>query len=195
MKTMFKLSFVLAAYTVIACVGLAVVYNITAPLIAEAAAKEVKTALAEIFPEAKDFEEVTGKLESGNDKIVFNKVFVATSDSGAIGMVVQVTGPTYASATLLIGVGADRKLKPVKFMALTDTPGLGLKAAQDPFRGQFTGKSVDDAFTVGSAKSGADVVAISGSTITSKGVSKIIKLTGALAGDYLGSNYGAAAQK
>jgi len=195
MKTMFKLSFVLAAYTVIACVGLAVVYNITAPLIAEAAAKEVKTALAEIFPEAKDFEEVTGKLESGNDKIVFNKVFVATSDSGAIGMVVQVTGPTYASATLLIGVGADRKLKPVKFMALTDTPGLGLKAAQDPFRGQFSGKSVDDAFAVGSAKSGADVVAISGSTITSKGVSKIIKLTGALAGDYLGSNYGAAAQK
>ena len=195
MKTMFKLSFVLAIYTVVACVGLALVYNITAPLIAEAEAKEVRLALAEIFPEAKDFEEVTGKIESGSGTIVFNKAFVAKSDSGAIGMVVQVTGPTYASATLLIGVDADRKLKPVKFMALTDTPGLGLKAAQDPFRGQFTGKSVDDAFTVGSAKSGADVVAISGSTITSKGVSKIIKLTGALAGDYLGSNYGAAAQK
>jgi len=195
MKTMFKLSFVLAAYTVIACVGLAFVYNVTAPLIAEAAAKEVKTALAEIFPEAKDFEEVTGKIESGNGSIVFNKAYVAKSETGALGMVVQVTGPTYASATLLVGIDAGRKLKPVKFMALTDTPGLGLKAAQDPFRGQFSGKSVDDAFAVGSAKSGADVVSISGATITSKGVSKMIKLAGTLAGDYLGSNYGAAVQE
>jgi len=110
MKTMFKLSFVLAAYTVIACVGLAVVYNITAPLIAEAAAKEVTVALAEIFPEAKDFEEVTGKLASGDDKIVFTKAYVAKSETGALGMVVQVTGPTYGTATLLVGLDTGRKL-------------------------------------------------------------------------------------
>ncbi len=195
MKTMFKLSFVLAIYTVVACVGLAFVYNVTSPLIAEAAAKEVKMALSEIFSEAKDFEEITGKLTSGDSSIVFNKVYVAKSDTDAIGIVVQVTGPTYSSATLLVGVDADRKLKPVKFMELTDTPGLGSKAAKDPFRGQFTGKLIDDAFVVGHTNSGADIVAITGATITSKAVTKIIKLTGSLAGTYLADNYRSAAQE
>ncbi|RXL94107.1 electron transport complex subunit G, partial [Citrobacter sp. AAK_AS5] len=37
MKTMIKLSFVMAAYAVVACVGLAVVYRITAPRIEAAA--------------------------------------------------------------------------------------------------------------------------------------------------------------
>lgn len=195
MKTMFKLSIVLAAYTVVACVGLAFVYNVTAPLIAEAAAKEVKTALAEIFPEAKDFEDVTGTLESGDDKIVFNKAFVAKSETGAIGMVVQVTGPTYGTATLLVGVDSTRKLKPLKFMELTDTPGLGSKAAKEPFHGQFTSKSIDDAFMVGKSGSDSDIAAITGATITSKAVSKIVKLTGTLAGKYLADTYATAAQQ
>jgi len=80
-------------------------------------------------------------------------------------------------------------------MELTDTPGLGSKAAKDPFHGQFTAKSIDDAFSVGKAGSGSDIAAITGATITSKAVSKIVKLTGSLAGTYLADTYPAAARQ
>ena len=63
-----------------------------------------------------------------------------------------------------------------------------MKAADEPFRGQFSSKSVDDAFKVGS-----DVQAISGATITSRGVANILKLAGYKAGEYLAENFGGAA--
>lgn len=191
MKNMFKFSYVLAIYTVIACVGLAFVYKATAPIIEATATAEVKSALAKIFPEATSFEDVSGKIESGDDSIVFDKAFVAKNGDAPVGMIVQVTGPTYAKATILVGVEMNRTIKTIKFMALSDTPGLGSKAADDPFKNQFTGKSIDDAFIVGKDSS-AEILAISGATISSKGVSKIVQLTGKVAGDYLGTQYAVA---
>lgn len=191
MKTMFKLSIILAAYTVVACVGLAVVYNVTSPLIAASAAREVKAALAEVYPDATDFEDMTGKVESGSKTIVFNRVYIARSGAKVLGLVVQVTGPTYASSTLLVGVDMGRKIKSVKFMSISDTPGLGTKATDESFKGQFTGKPIDDQFKVGKKDSGADVIAISGATITSKGVTNILRLTASVSGTYLVDNFSA----
>ena len=185
MKNMIRLALTLAAYTVVACVGLAFVYNKTEPVIEEAATREVKAALSIIFPDASDFDEVTGKIESGNSSISFDRAYVAKKGDGAVGMVIQVTGPTYKSSTLLIGIDMNRKITSVKFTANSDTPGLGSRTAESPFIDQFPSKSVDDSFKVGS-----DIVAISGATISSKAVSSIIKLTGYKAGEYLADNYG-----
>ena len=188
MKTTFKLPLILAAYTVVACVGLAVVNSVTEPIIKATESKQVSSSLREIFPDADDFEDVTGKVESGSASIVFDRAFVAKKGGAVSGMVIKVTGPTYSSATLLVGVDMKRSITAVKFTALTDTPGLGMKAADEPFRGQFSSKSVDDAFNVGS-----DVQAISGATITSRGVANILKLAGYKAGEYLAENFGGAA--
>lgn len=192
MKTMFKLSFTLAAYAVAACVALAFVYNTTDPLIKAAAQKEVNDALSAIYPEAVSFEEVTAEVQSGDSKIVFDGVYVAKSDSGAAGMVVKATGPTYGTATLMIGVNPDRTIKTVKVLSITDTPGLGTKAAEEPFRGQFDMKPVDAPFAVGKAGSGADIAAISGATISSKGFARIVSISGTKAAEYLAHTYGSA---
>lgn len=185
MKTMLKFSFVLASYTVVACVGLAFVYNLTSPVIAASEAAELKAALNGVFPNATEFTDITGRIQSPNAKIEFNNAFVAKKDGVVEGIVIKATGPTYASGTLLIGVDTDGKLKPIRFMALTDTPGLGLKALEEPFKGQFSGKSARDAFKVGKPKTDADVIAISGATITSRGVANILKAAGSAAADYL----------
>ncbi|HNY16583.1 MAG TPA: FMN-binding protein [Treponemataceae bacterium] len=188
MKTMIKLSFILAAYAVVACVGLAFVYTLTAPRIAEAAKNEVNSALREVCPDATDFIDVSGKVESGSASISFDRAYVAKKGDAAVGMVLQVTGPTYKSSTLLVAVNMARQIIAVRFTANTDTPGLGSKTAESPFIDQFRAKSVDDAF-----KAGSDVQAISGATISSKAVATILKVAGFRAGEYLAVNYGGAA--
>lgn len=186
MKTMIKLSFVLGVYGMVACVGLALVYTVTAPTIAAASNRKVNDALKVIFPEAESFPEVTEAVTSGNSSIVFEKAYVALgADDAPVGMAIQVTGPTYKSTTVLAGINADRTIRAVQFMANSDTPGLGTKTAESPFADQFPGKSVDDEFAVGS-----DIAAISGATISSKGVARILKITGFAAGKYLAANYG-----
>lgn len=188
MKNIFKLPLILAAYTVVACVALAFIYNITEPMIAATAANEVKSALTVIYPDATDFEDVTGKVESGTASITFDKAYVARTGEAVSGMVIQAIGPTYSSSTILVGVNMDRTIGSIKFTANTDTPGLGSKTADPAFSGQFSGKSVDDGFAVGS-----DVQAVSGATISSKGVANILKVAGYRAGEYLAANHGARA--
>lgn len=171
MKTMFKLSFSLAAYAVVACVGLAFVYQATAPLIAAAAEREVQAALKVVFPEASSFEQVKNGVESGVKNVSFDNAYLAKSGDTTVGMVIQVTGPTYASSTIAVGVDVAGKLKPIRFLANSDTPGLGTKTAQSPFIDQFGGKLAGDSFKIG-----ADIEAISGATISSKGVANLVKL-------------------
>lgn len=188
MKTMIKLSFIMAAYAVVACVGLALVYNLTAPVIAESANQAVKNSLKVVFPAATDFEDVTDKVKSDSASIAFDRAYLAKSGDDVVGMIVQATGPTYKSSTLLVGVDMQRKLLPPVFMANTDTPGLGTKTAESPFADQFPGKSVDDKFKIGT-----DISAISGATISSRGVSSIVKIAGWKAAEYLAANCGGAA--
>ncbi len=190
MKTMVKLSFVLGIYAAIACVALAGVYILTAPRIAAAARAEVNASLGAIFPEADDFVEVTDEVESPSSSIAFNGAFLAKKGDGVLGMVVKATGATYKSTTLLVGVDMKRALRPLVFMENTDTPGLGTKTSEEPFAGQFAGKSLDDAYAVGK-----DIQAISGATISSKGVALIARVAGYAAGEYLASTHGAPAGK
>lgn len=175
MKTMFKLSLSLAAYAVVACVGLAFVYQATSPLIAAAAERETQAALKVVFPEASSFE-ASSKIDSGAKNVSFDKAYYAKSGDAVIGMVVQVTGPTYASSTIVVGVDSAGILKPIRFLANTDTPGLGTKTALSPFVDQFALKSASDDFKVG-----ADIAAISGATISSKAVANLVKLAAAAA--------------
>lgn len=188
MKTMIKLSFVLGIYAAVACVALAGVYILTAPRIAAAARAEVNASLGAIFPEADDFVDVTEEVESPASQIAFNGAFVAKKGDEVLGMVVKATGATYKSTTLLVGVDMKRALKPLVFMENTDTPGLGTKTSEEPFVGQFSGKSLDDGYAVGK-----DIQAISGATISSKGVAVIARVAGYAAGEYLAASHGAPA--
>ncbi|HNY22198.1 MAG TPA: FMN-binding protein [Treponemataceae bacterium] len=188
MKTMIKLSFVMAAYAVVACVALAFVYIATAPKIAAAAQEELNASLRVVFSDASTFEDVTADgVGSGAGQIAIDRAYLAKKDGTTVGMVIQATGPTYKTSTVLVAVGMDRRIIGIKLLANSDTPGLGTKTAEPGFAGQFASKSVDDAFAVK-----ADVQAISGATISSRGVAAIVRVAGRAAGNYLAAKAGGA---
>jgi electron transport complex protein RnfG len=188
MKNMLKLGASLAAYAVVACVLLAVVNNVTAPLIAAGKAAEASAGLVEVFAVADSFDLAADFSPDTSTSIAVESLYLAKQGDEVIGAVVQATGPTYDKATIQIGLDLERTITGIKFLALSDTPGFGQRATEPVFYEQFTGKSADDAF-----ESGSDVEALAGATITTKGVAQIIKYATYVAGDYLAENYGGTA--
>jgi Predicted NADH:ubiquinone oxidoreductase, subunit RnfG len=180
MKDTLKLSLVLSLYTVVACLALAFVHNFTEPIIQKVKEQKSKEALQSIFPLATSFEDILSDLGNMDGNIKIQSAFVAKKEDEDIGLTIQATGPTYAHATILIGITMDKKISSIKFLELLDTPSLGSKAAEEPFIGQFKGKGIKDNFSVGD-----DVVAISGATITSRGVSAILKTASSLIDAYM----------
>jgi electron transport complex protein RnfG len=171
MKNMLKLALSLAAYTVVACVLLALVNGKTAPIIARVKEAAVQESLVDLFPGA-SFEAAPGFTPETAGTTTIESVYLAAKGGQVVGAVAQATGSTYDKATILVGVNADRTLSGIKFMAISDTPGFGQNARKPEFYGQFAGKPADSPFRVK-----GDVEAVSGATITSTGVANILKIT------------------
>ncbi len=169
MKQMLKLGLILALYTSIACIALALVNNFTAGAIQRKAQDELTRGLREVFTEAGSFEEVQSNFTASSG-VHIDAVYTALKDGRIIGSVVKATGSTYDKATILVGIKTDNTITSIQFLSLTDTPGFGQKAAEPAFKDQFSGKSSSDEFALG-----ADIDVISGATITTKGVTSIVK--------------------
>lgn len=183
MKQTIKLPLVLVAYTVTACIALATVYSFTAPKIAAVKAEKTNVALRVVFPEAEHFKEITSEIPSESGAIKFFNAYIAEKSGKPIGLTLTANGSTYAKATILIAIGFNKEIKKISFLELTDTPGLGSRAAEEPFIGQFNNKPLNSNFTVND-----DIVAISGATITSRGVSVILKASAEVASEYIDKN-------
>ena len=183
MKQMIKLSVTLALYTVIACLALAAVNMLTAPRIL--AAKEAKTtqALQAIFPDADSFPPITDGIPKSVNKVAFGDAFLALSGEKTVGIIITVSGHTYDQATILTGIDMEGKLRMIQFLTLTDSPGIGTKAKDEPFIGQFRNKPIADGFVLGS-----DVQAIAGATITSTAVTRMVKIAVDAASSYMSSH-------
>ncbi|PIE97634.1 MAG: hypothetical protein CR988_07185 [Treponema sp.] len=180
MKSALKLTFALTMYSVIACTALAVVNSFTAPVIAERRSNEIQKALNDIFPQANKFDDVISEVKSTEKTIKFDNAFLVKKDTELLGMAIIASGPTFNEATIMVGIDNSGKLKKISFIELTDTKGIGTKVLNDSFKNQFKGKAISDKFLVGK-----DVQGISGSTVSSKGVSKIVSVASKIANSYL----------
>lgn len=91
---------------------------------------------------------------------------------GDAGWVVQVTPATSFSGTLSVMVGVDMegKCTGVSIVATGETSGLGSNASKPAFKDQFIGKSG----TLAVSKDGGEIDAITGATITSRGVTESV---------------------
>ena len=189
---MIKLGLVLAAYAVASCFCLAIVNNITAPVILQHQCDKVGATLKVVFSDADSFVPVTDfSNESGTATI--DALYIAKKGDKVTGAVTQITGATYDKATILVGQDLKGTVTGVQFLELSDSPGFGQKA-KDPnyktssgktFYEQFTGKKAAEGFKVGDT-----FEAVSGATITSKGVAVLLTEATSTAGSYLAEKHG-----
>ena len=165
---MLKLGLTLALYASVACLCLALINIFTTPYIEAAALAKANAAMKVVFPSATTFEEIdfsTTKI----DAVKINAVRVAKEGDVVIGVGVEAVGPTYDEATILVGIDTNNTITGIEFLALTDTPGYGQGAKEPDFKNQFNGLAFDK--TLEARK---DFDAVSGSTITTNGVTAIL---------------------
>lgn len=184
-----KDAIILFAITLISGLVLGFVYDITKSPIAAAAKAAKNEAYAVVFPEAKDFEENeadTAKIAETADEIAgkgfghsnIDEVVTAKDESGNnIGRVITSTSKDGYNGTVQISVGikSDGTVVGITFLTLEETPGLGMRAAEASFYGQYANKNTKE-FKLVKGAAGADdeISAISGSTITSTAVTNAV---------------------
>ncbi len=170
-----KLGIILCVISVIASGSLAMVNDITKPIIAEQQIAANDAARQQIIPSADSFEKVDGDFGAG---VV--EVYKAISGSEEIAYILKtISSSGYGGdIEIITGINKDGTIAGAVIGTMNETPGLGAKAKDQPFISQYNGKSIEGALVVSKNATGAEneIVAISGATITSQAVTDGINL-------------------
>lgn len=165
---MAKIGATLFLFSAIAAGLLAGTNQMTAPTIERRNIAASNKARMEVLPSAKEFKKVDeAKYKSAGAETVAE---VYQGDDG--GYTVKAAPGGYGGPIeLTIGISKDGKVTGVAVGNNTETPGLGAKAADPEFNGQYKDKAAKEMKVI---KSGTpkdnEIKAISGATITSKAV-------------------------
>ncbi len=172
MKNIAVITLKLLIITIIAGVILGVVNSVTKDPIAEQALKEATQARQAVFPDAVDFRKLD--VDIPEEYAIIKEVFEALdADGNPIGITAAVVTKGYSSGlNLSIGIGADGFVKGVNLGSNNESPGFGSRAPEELLPQFDTGKSYDQPFAIVKqpAESENEIQAISGATITSKGI-------------------------
>jgi len=137
---------------------------------------ETKNTMKEVLPEAEKFEsikDISALAGSRPDFSIIKDAYKGFKEKSLAGYVFLIENKGYAGI-IKISVGIDKtgKITGVKIGENNETPGLGAKAAEEPFISQFKGLTPAEKLKV--VKNGKtkpeEIEAISGATITSKAV-------------------------
>lgn len=168
MKDIFKLGVILFVICAIAACILGVTNNITAPVIEERNIQANNESRKEVLQQAEEFVEIKDVKDD-----LIEEVYQGKKVNEVVGYTIKATPKGYGGKIeVMVGISNDGKISGVKVGNNSETPGLGSKSKDEPFKGQYTGKSTKTPLNVvkGNASNENDIVAISGATITSKAV-------------------------
>lgn len=169
-----KLTLKLFVITLVAALLLGLTYVVTKDPIAEQELQEATLARQQVL-DAASFEKYENAALSDDEAYaIVDEVYTGLDAQGnKVGATFKMTTKGYNSGlNLTVGINADGTVAGVSIGSNSETPGLGARAAEEAFHGQFTGKKADGALSV--IKSGtpgeSDISAIAGATITSRAV-------------------------
>ena len=185
MNQIIKNTIILFVITLIAGLCLGVVHDVTLEPIAAAQAEAAKQTYQEVYPDAASFaptDELTAAVEAcaaeteswGFGKVTVDEAQQALdADGNVIGhLIVATSAESYGGdVQLAVGVSSEGALTGIGFLAISDTPGLGMNAKEPEFKDQYKGKKAE---LLEVTKTGASaenqIQAISGATYTSNAV-------------------------
>lgn len=164
---------ILVAFAVVAGAALSWVYGMTREKIAAAAKLERSTALKAVLPTLSgDAQEVV--LEHDGMKIPAILDGANGTFQGAV-LELETKKGYSGSIRFMVGVDKDRRVTGLYILAQNETPGLGTKAKEKAWWGQFLGKGQDN-FKFKVKKDGGDADAITAATITSRAITNQVDL-------------------
>ena len=120
---------------------LAVVNNVTKPVIDETEAAIAEAARVEVLPEADGFTKLDVQLPEGS---FVTEAYEATN---GVGYVFMITCNGYGgknTMNLICGVDSEGNIVNTKTLSHKETAGLGSKVTEDGFKSQFVGKDALD---------------------------------------------------
>jgi electron transport complex protein RnfG len=161
----------LILFTVAAVTGviLGLVYEITLDPIRRTQERLRNEALSGALPEARSFSPAA--LAPGADPVIRDVQRAMDGDRPA-GYCFTVTPKGYGGPVeVVVGVTETGKLRAIRILSHSETPGLGAKAPLPAFSGQYENRETEKLVLVKTSPSAPDQVqAISGATITSTAV-------------------------
>ncbi len=183
MNKIIKNTVILTLITLIAGLGLGLVYEITKDPIAQAQEEAKKEAWQEVFPEAdlNDFE-AQDVDQAVADEAIKAVGANATVDevclAGEDGYVITTTSKEGYGGNIQITVGitADGTVSGISILSISETAGLGMKATEPAFYGQYEGKQTEKFAVSKDGGEGEPIDAISGATITSRAVTNAVNV-------------------
>ena len=158
-----RLTMTLLIIAAVVAAALAVVNQITAPVIQKAQEEKTRNAILKVLPGGYDREITDYSDPSGMVTRVYQ---------GANGYALEVTPSGFdGTITLMVGVDLEGKVLGISVISHTETAGLGAVSAADStageaFRQQFIGQSGH----VQVKKDGGNMDAITGATVTSRAI-------------------------
>lgn len=148
-------------------VALAVVYNITSPIIAEVEKKAADDARQEVLAKADSFTKIDSSFA---EELGIDDAYKADNGAGAT-FKLNVAGYG-GDIAIMAGINSDGTIAGIKILTHSETPGLGAKTATPDFQKEFNGKSGMLNVVKNNPTSDKDIVAVSSATISSKAVTK-----------------------
>ncbi|MDO5755063.1 MAG: RnfABCDGE type electron transport complex subunit G [Tissierellia bacterium] len=181
-----KESFVLAAklfiITAVSALILSLVNSVTEPVIAQRELEEYNRSLAEVYPDADDFETIgedeVGLLQEKDEQI--EDVVKAKQGENTIGWVVKANGKGGygGSVEIVVGVNQDKEIVGYKILKSQETPGIGDKIGEEEFIHHIIGTSVEnEVIAVKQPSAENEIMTISGATYSSNAVLNGINAT------------------
>ncbi len=177
MNKIIKNTIILTLITLVAGIGLGLVYEITKEPIAQTQEAAKKKAWQEVFPEAdiNSFEAVEV------DEKAAEQVISELGIKGSIDEVCKVGEEGYVITTtdkegyggdiqITVGITADGTVNGVSILTINETAGLGMRAKEPAFYEQYQGKQTERFVVSKDGGAGEPIDALSGATITSRAV-------------------------
>lgn len=176
-----KNALILFIITLVAGVSLGFVYQITKDPIAAQKELAESNANRQVFVGAESFADVTDPdsdaiqallSAEGLDGVKVNKIKAAQDASGnTLGYVIQVSSKGYQDLiTFTVGITNEGNVNGISIISINETPGLGMNA-EKVLVPQFADReAVQFTVTKTAPADNSEIQAISGATITSKGV-------------------------
>ena len=184
MNKIVKNALILTAITLVSGAALGVVYEVTKAPIEKVQIETQNAAYKEVFEAASEFNEYdldesaaqAALDEAGYGSVAeINGVLTASDGSSDLGYVVTVTDSEGygGDIQMTVGIQNDGTVLGISFLSISETAGLGMRAKEPEFYGQFAGKQVEKFTYVkdGTGSSSDDTIdAMSGATVTSNAV-------------------------